>query len=367
MKFTRIIPRMACVLLAVCLLLSAMASCSKKDAVPDGYQYATCRGEYFRLYVPTQWTVNTESGVSGAYISMGEETAVSMVEVPFEKALETTAEGETVAPTAATLADFVDAHMAEISAMKNFRLISSSDKFQINRYPAYDMTYFATIGEKDYRYRQVLCSVGVEGAARFYIFTYSSGDASFDQWKEVVDGILAEIIFSAVPFEGSDDDRRIPNVDDVPAGMKLVSTNENAYRFYAPADWIAEPGSAASLVYASETDRSNVSVIGYVPNVEPYGVADYWKATEAAYKDTLSDFTVVSITENEKMGERLTTVYEYTYSIGGVTYHSRQAVCAYSYMIVSMTYTALAENYEAHLADAQAMQAALTFRKPIVG
>ena len=117
MKFTRIIPRMACVLLAVCLLLSAMASCSKKDAVPDGYQYATCRGEYFRLYVPTQWTVNTESGVSGAYISMGEETAVSMVEVPFEKALETTAEGETVAPTAATLADFVDAHMAEISAM----------------------------------------------------------------------------------------------------------------------------------------------------------------------------------------------------------------------------------------------------------
>jgi hypothetical protein len=36
-------------------------------------------------------------------------------------------------------------------------------------------------------------------------------------------------------------------------------------------------------------------------------------------------------------------------------------------MIVIMTYTALPENYDAHLDDVVAMQGALTFRKPIVG
>ena len=67
------------------------------------------------------------------------------------------------------------------------------------------------------------------------------------------------------------------------------------------------------------------------------------------------------------MGGRKATVYEYTYSLSGVTYKCRQAVCVYSYMIVIMTYTALPENYDDNLADVEAMQAALTFRKPIVG
>ena len=48
-------------------------------------------------------------------------------------------------------------------------------------------------------------------------------------------------------------------------------------------------------------------------------------------------------------------------------YHARQVVCVYSYMIVSMTYTALPEHYDEHLADAEAMQAALTFRRAVLG
>lgn len=363
MKFTRIIPRLACVLMAACLLLGSLASCSQDSAVPDGYQYATCKGEYFRLFVPTQWTVNTESGVSGAYISVLDETAVSMTEVPFEKPAETTAEGGTTAPTTASLADFYAAHVAEISTLKNYRVISEKDT-NLGGHKAKELTYFATIGGKDYRYRQVLTRV--EG--RFYIFTYSSGDQSFEQWLEIVDGILAEIQFYAVPFEGSDDERKIPDVDNVPAGMKLVSTNETAYRFFAPTDWIADPQSAASLVYVSETDRSNVSVIGYVPETDGYSVADYWKATEAAYKETLDGYTLTATTsDGVKMGGKQATVYEYTYSVGGVQYRARQTVCVYSYMIVSMTYTALPENYETHLSDAVAMQNALTFRKPIFG
>ena len=63
----RNIVRMLCALLAVCLLAGSLVACSKDSEIPEGFQYATCKGEYFRLFGPTQWTVNTESGVSGGH------------------------------------------------------------------------------------------------------------------------------------------------------------------------------------------------------------------------------------------------------------------------------------------------------------
>lgn len=370
MNLKRTAGKALCLLLALACWLGAFTACSQSGEVPDGYQYATCKGEYFRLYVPTQWMVNTESGVSGAYVSVLEEVAVSMTEVPFDKpsagegSAETgTAPSDTAsADSTATLADFVAAHTATVSGMKNYKAEKNFDSTLGGRHKAVDMTYFATVGETDYRYRQILCKV--EG--RFYLFTYSAKADAFEGWLDVVDEILKNIEFHAKPFDGSDDERKIPSVDNVPAGMKLVSTNETAYRFFAPTDWVADEQSAACLVYASETDRSNVSVIGYVPETDGYKVADYWEMTEKAYKETLKDYTLIS-TEEETMGGKNATVYVYTYSLGGVTYKCRQVACVYSYMIVTMTYTALPENYDRHLEDVTAMQTALTFRRPVFG
>ena len=47
--------RLISVGLAVLLLTCGLTGCSQESEVPDGYQYATCNGEYFRLFVPTQW------------------------------------------------------------------------------------------------------------------------------------------------------------------------------------------------------------------------------------------------------------------------------------------------------------------------
>ena len=362
--------RMLCALLAIMMVAGSLVACSGDDEVPDGYQYATCRGEYFRLFVPTQWTVNTESGVSGAYISVLDETAVSMAEVHFEKPAET-GEGDGAADTTATLEDFYEAHLAEIGKMKNYTSEKTFDA-TLGSYRAKDITYTATVGTTDYRYRQVLTKV----QGRFYLFTFSSHADAFEQWLDIVDEILENVMFYANPYDGGDNDKKIPAVDNVPAGMKLVSDNDVPYRFFAPNSWVVEPGSAASLVYASETDRSNVSVIGYVPDAEGYSVADYWAMTEESYMATLEGYTLLyrsdrpaegAEAEKVTMGGKNATVFEYTYTLGGVTYRTRQTICVFSYMIVVMTYTALPENYEAHLDDVLAMQEALTFRKPVVG
>ncbi len=350
MKHPNIV-RLLCALLALCLLGGSLVACSKDSEIPKGYQYATCKGEYFLLFVPTQWTVNTESGVSGGSYSLLEGTAVSMTEVPFDKPA---ADGEDVT---ATLEDFFTAHMAEISKLKDYKAEKEFDA-TLGSYKAKDITYSAVIGEDTYRYRQVLTKV----SGRFYLFTYSSKTDSFDRWLDTVDEILENVVFTAYPFEGSDDEKKLPAVDNVPEGMKLVTDNDVAYRFFAPESWVTGDAEAAALVYASESDRSNVTVMGYAAP-DAYSVANYWEDTEKYYKDTLRDYTLVGEPTQSEMGGKRATVYEYTYSLGGVTYKCRQAICVYSYLIVVMTYTALPENYDAHMAEVEQMQGALTFRR----
>ncbi len=347
-----IIVRLLCALMALCLLSGSLVACSQKSEIPDGYQYATCKGEYFRLFVPTQWTVNTNSGVSGAYYSLAEGTAVSLAEVHFDKP----ANGE--ADTTATLEDFFASHVADISNMSGYKAEKEFDA-TLGSYKAKDITYTAVKSGEAYRFRQVLTKV--EG--RFYLFTYSAKADVFDRWLDTVDGILENVMFYAYPFEGSEDEKKIPKVENVPDGMKLVTGNDVAYRFFAPESWVVGEAEAAALVYASETDRSNVTVVGYVPETDGYSVADYWANTEKHYKDALADYTPVSQPAEAKMGGKNATVYEYTYSLGGVTYKCRQAVCVYSYMIVVMTYTALPENYDAHMAEVEQMQEKLAFRR----
>ena len=355
----RTVVRLLCALLTLCMLAGSLVACSQDGEVPEGYQYATCKGEYFRLFVPTQWKVNTESGVSGAYYSLAEGTAVSMTEIIFDQPV-ADGEGEDVT---ATLDDFYGTHMAEISAMSGYKVEKEFDGTLGGVYKAKDVTYSAVKGGESYRFRQVLTKV----KGRFYLFTYSSKTDTFDRWLDAVDGILENIQFHGYPYEGGSDEKKIPSVDNVPEGMRLVTGNDVAYRFFVPNAWQTGEAEAAALVYFSEEDRSNVSVMGYVPEADGYSVANYWEDTEKHYKDTLKDYTPTAEPREETMGGRKATVYEYTYSLGGVTYKCRQSVCVYSYMIVIMTYTALPENYDAHLADVEAMQGAMTFRKPIVG
>ena len=351
MKHFRIL-RCISALLALCLLGGCFVGCSKDSEVPDGYQYATCKGEYFRLFIPTQWTVNTESGVSGGHYSPTEGIAVSMTEIPFEKP----ASEDGTPDTTATLDDFFAHHKAQLATMTGYVAEKEFDS-SLSGKRAKDITYAADVGGEVYRFRQVLSKV--EG--RFYLFTYSAVKDSFERWLDTVDGILENILFTAYPFEGSEDEKKLLAVD-TPAGMKLVTGNDVAYRFFAPESWVIGEAEAAALVYASETDRSNVSVLGYAAP-DGYSVADYWGEQEKAYGTNLHDFTMTSEPAESTLGGRRATVYEYTYSLGGVTYKCRQIICVYSSMIVTMTYTALPESFDAHLAEAEQMQAELTFRR----
>ena len=349
--------------LSVILLVGALASCASTSEVPEGYQYATCAGEYFRLFVPTQWTVNTESGISSAYISSTDNAAVSMVEVTFSP----DAESELT-----PLEQFKEAHTADLATHKGYEAEKLFDS-TLSGHRAVDMTYVMTVsgrpseehpnGESDRRFRQVLSYVSEQG--RYYLFTFSAPKDEFERWLDIVDEILENITFESFPFEGSDD-RKIPTSVDVPDGMKLVSDNEVGYRFFAPESWIRDTKNGQNFVYVSEEDRSNVSMFSYdIGDDATYTVETYWDMCKEQYENTLGGFEVISESEitlqNGDNGEKQAMVYEYTYTLGGTTYKVRQMVVLVG-MIYTMTYTALPEQYDLHLAEVEAMEQALYFR-----
>ncbi len=338
--------RIICTLLAAVLLVCGLSACAASTEVPDGYQYATCGGEYFRLFVPTQWTVNTESGISGAF-ETNTHAQVSMTEVAFIP--DETGE-------AALLSQFVDSHVSELAKLKDYKQEKSFDS-TLAGHRAKDITYLATVGGKTLRFRQLLARVN----GRFYVFTYSAPTDFFDLRLDVVDEILENITFESFPFEG-EDKRKIPDVE-APEGMKLVSDNEVAYRFFAPEAWIRDVNNGQNFVYVSEDDRSNVSVMAYEPeDYTTYTLEQYWSECKAEYETSFENFTLVSEGETTlDGGTRKAKVYEYTYTIGGVTYHTRQTVCIVG-MVYAVTYTALPENYDAHLEDVIKMEEALHFR-----
>lgn len=349
--------RLLTLLLMLALLSGCFTSCAGNSEIPDGYQYATCAGEYFRFFVPTQWTVNTEGGVSGAYLSV--DTSVTMAEIPFHGDF-TDEQGQ---PRTATLEDFYLAHLEDLSSLRGFSVGEDDMHYStMGSYKAVNITYNATVAETAYRFRQVLCRV--EG--RFYLFTYSAPRDSFDTYQDIVDEIIENIAFYNTPYEGSGDTKKVSDRVTPPAGMKLVSTDKVAYRFFVPAAWESDMEMSVDLVYVTEPDgsRSNVTMMSYMPEDEGFSVADYWEMCQMHYQDALPAFEVTSVTQDQKIGDRNAVVYEYTYTLSGVTYKVRQAICVYSTMVYTLTYTALEEHYEAHLEDVNAMQAAVVFRSP---
>ena len=387
MKIKNIIVRSMCILLVLLFATASFTGCSKVSEIPDGYQYATCKGEYFRLFVPTQWTVNTDTGVSGAYLSMTTENTVTMREVyfdpdaylaskvtePAETGADVTVEEDTTEDTTATetsletaaatdskagLDYFIESHLEEISTLEGFEEKSRANT-SLGRYRAWEITYVAKVNSKSYTFRQVLaCAEG-----RYYIFTYSAPDEYYDAVLSEVDAILDEITFSAIPFDEGYE-RKIPEGISAPDGMKLVSDNSVAFRFFAPSDWVVDSKNKNCVVYFSEEDRSNVSVLTYIPEDEGVSVEDYWTYAENYYSITLDNYELVSETEGVKLGDRDATEYVYTYSIGNVEYKTKQVIAIYTTAVYIMTYTATPENYDLHTEDVSRMQEELLFRAP---
>lgn len=331
----KIIALTAALLLCVCLV-----ACSQTDPdAPDGMQSVTVAGEPFRLYVPTNWSSNTASGVSGAYYS---STETAMV----------TARYYTPSDSAMTLDDYVALCVSRYADTLDGFTEQERTASVLGKENAVKMTYQILNGSQIMSCFQIsVCYAG----DMISLNGYCSADL-----YELLQSDFDSIIGAFVLCEKTDPQGEEVTDKHTPDGMEIASADHLEYRLYVPKTWICNANDGMSEAYYPESGKSNVSVTSYSPQSSA-SVQEYFSDCEQLYSSSLPGYERLSETERQVAGR---TAYSYVYrtEIDGAEFRIMQTVLAYNGMFYSITYTALTENYDVHLNDVEAILNAFTFR-----
>lgn len=348
--------RIAALLLCVGMLFGLSACVGKSEAdTPDGMQLATAKGADFRLYIPTTWNVNTAYGVSGGYFNLSKQSTVSVVKyaIPDEIASIESAQARADAFWSA----YCKPVLTEQSLNGSFGEISLSTPAVLGDANAYRYYCKGIVTGLELHFVQV---VGERGGA-FYVFSFTVENDLYEMCIEDAEQMLAEFHF-ANPYQPSAYAKPLEDAQ-APAGMKLASNNDVAYRFYVPESWSIDQSQRIFAAYL-ESDRSSVSVVPYMPE-QSMTVADFFAASRQAMQEISGEdgFEMLAEESTVSFGGKTAAVYVYRFRVGKNDYYYKQVIVAHKSMIYSLTYTAPSmEAFDAHLADVDAMIAAFQFR-----
>ena len=346
-RFTKILA----ILLVALTVVASFTSC-KKDDTPDGYQLIACEGDEFRLYVPTQgWMPNTTGGVTSAFFSQAENTSVSVYKV--DDAGDMTLEEYWEYCNTRYQAEldgygFIGSEKCVLGGTAARKYVFAANNYYLDR----DNVWAKTT----YKYMQVIARHGGET----YMLVYSAPEAYYDSHLSEVEGnekgagIIPYFTF-AEPY-ASDEEKEYSDKVEIPAGMKLISTDERAYRFFVPTEWQINKRADLSAAYYSDSDRSNVSVQIYICGTgdEVQSVESYFERCKTSYGDLFEEYTLISESDI-KMSKIDAKKYTLALTSGGVDYKMLQAIVKKGDAIYCLTYTAEAENFELHIADVEKM------------
>ena len=341
------VKRIAAIVLISVIIVSAFASCSGNSDIPDGYQLVACEGDCFRLYVPARWTPNVSGGVTSAYYSAGSGISVNVSVADDAKGM--------------TVEEYWNKCNENFErSLENYEWSGKKETMVLGGKPAYKYVYTAKMnvvdGESssvDYKFMQVMAIFEEE----LYVFVYSAPADAYDTYLQEIEGdsdgagILPYFVF-AEPYKS--EDKKYSEKVDAPDGMKLISSDELAYRFFVPQGWVVNNRAEYSAAYASDTDSSNVSVQMYMTKDASKTVDQYFSECEARYKDIFESYERVSA-EEIKMDGVPAKQYVYKIVSGGVEYKQLQAIVVKGEVFYTVTYTALPELFDTHLSDVAKM------------
>ncbi len=328
---------MALTLCLICLLTTA---CSRKDKeIPEGMKSVTVSGEPFILYVPESWTDNTSSGISSAYYSSTQKILVS-------------ARYFTPANDSITLEGYLDECEARYAATLQSYAKTERGAALLGDENAQKLAYTMIRDGVIYTCFQIVASYRGDIISLYgYCPTelYEARIADYDQ-------IASEFVFCEKPDPNGEEivDKNTPN------GMKIASADQLEYRLYVPKAWICDPASGRSEAYYPESQKSNISVSSHSPE-QSISVQDYFAQCEQEYKNTLPQYERLSETERT-VAERKAFSYTYRCVVDGAEFRIMQTVFTYNQILYSITYTALDDTFDTHIADVEAMLSAFRFR-----
>lgn len=328
-----------CMILAVLSILF-LPSCKNEDSdVPDGMQLASVEGVPFKLFVPTNWTLNTQSGISGAYLSSKAGISVSADYIEAD-------DGE-------TLESFLTACIEKYqNELEDFEVIEQSDVVVDSR-EAKKLIFSAKYNGEEYKFMRAFIKSGSD----FVIFSYKAKSDYFDTYISDADSMLEafKLSYSGDTVRPDEKDKKTPE------GMKIASGDNVEYRLYVPEKWTANSKNAIAGAYYSEDDRSNVSLTSYSPT-QSTSLDDYVKNCEEANEKIYDDYTLISSETDKKLGGKTARDNTYSFELDGKRYMQRQVICIYNDNIYSLVYTSSPEKFDLHREDVEKIIKEFSFR-----
>lgn len=378
--------------LLIVAMLAVTVSCNSRGSdVPTGMMIASAAGADYDLFVPSTWTLNTAYGISGAYRDLSALSVVSAnrYEITDEMQAQMTADGVTSAPDGETTADAAERARAE-SALRQARLewfwtnqclpaltgqamngevtldgeasgTTVLDKVNAVQYVCSARVNVGTGETQDVQSLRFL-RVIAETRSAFYVVSFTGTEGMYELCESDLERILTEFRFLDEPYVPDDYAWKPASVKNVPAGMKIACSDEVAYRFFVPEDWEVDFDRAVFFAYRAD-DRTNVSVVPYMPDVVSLSVAEFFTMSHRMMEKTAgSDGYELIANEKTELGGVSATRYEFRYTVAGVEYRYCQVIAAYRSMMYTVTYTAAPEHYAEHLDEFEAILDAFTFR-----
>ncbi len=343
------VTRLVALMLALLLMSVALYGCKPGgDEIPENMQYATVAGSDYRLFLPIDWNLLTDTGVSGGYASMQNKATI------YVKVYDN--------PAGLPVKDYWEAEYTQRLA----NVFPESDGIQysapidttLGGLDAIVSSYEGTRDLVTYKGIETLCARN----GRIYVLSYCARTDLYEGYLDVLNTVKENFKFSDVPFEPKDPINTVDPNAEAPEGMQLASNDDVAYRFYVPESWVLDKNLPTSSAYVSETDRSNVNVTVYMPEVDHIeSVDDYWATCLEELKKGMSIAGLINDSETTVDGCKAKT-YEYTANIEGHLFRFAQTITSYRGMIYTITYTASIDNYKAHRDAYSDILAAFDFR-----
>lgn len=335
--------RIISLLLIAILCIGVFAGCAKDNDTPKGMYSATLEGEPFTLFVPDGWTDNRDSGISSAYLGLNVIASARYYtpENPDE-----------------TLATFVsDVIEQNKKKYEDFSFVRK-DALLGKDTPAIRLEY-----DFDHQKEATEDSVSKAKAVQYYaqngesivMLSFYCESSAFDDYAEVFEQIRKEFrLGEKSPADDVVTDKKTPE------GMKLASEKGTEYRFYIPNTWKTTIGDGAAVAIYPESGNPNVSVSSYSLSGE-MSATEYFELAEEEYKKSINGYERISTSER-KIHDRKAVSYTYKAAYDETELRIMQTIFIYNEFAYSITYTAHADRFEAHMDDVNAMLDAFRFR-----
>lgn len=328
--------------LSLVICLCALVSCSASgEEIPDGMEAAYISGEPFRLYIPEGWVGNTRSGVSGGYSPL-------YVGVSVSARYDTGVSAET--DTAAYLEACSDKYS---QTLDSYEKVAISEAL-LGGKDARRLTYTA----KDEDGVPMTCSqfsAKDKNGVMISLYTYCP-----TEFLEAAEGEIESIRANFVILDQEPSLKNDEVTDkNTPAGMKIASDKNAAYRLYVPVSWTCDSESLRSEARIAE-DGSNVTVNLYEPSVS-MSIEDYFNRCAEDYQKGLRGYTFIEVKDRTVSGKPAKS-YTYSAEYGDAKYRIMQTVFSDGKIMYSLTYTALDENFDSHTADVELILNSFRFR-----